>query len=80
MFCQYHYHANQSSGSSALNHIRGNDSSSSNRPYMLLVNTHDPAWKMNHNTGYTVDIEVAVYGGNDQYTYTTQFGEFGANP
>ena len=80
MFCQYHYHANQSVGSSTLTHIAGNDISSSNRPYMVLVNTHDPAWKMNHNTGYTVDIEVAIYGGNDQYTYTTQFGEFGANP
>ena len=34
-------------------------------------------WKMNHNTGYTMDIEVAMYGGNDQYTYTTQFGNFG---
>ena len=80
MFCQYHYYANQSSSSSTLNHIAGNNSASSNRPYMLLVNTHDPAWKMNHSGGYTQDIEVAIYGGNDQYTYTNQFGKFGANP
>ena len=80
MFCQYHYHANSSSGTSALTHIRGNSSASSNRPYMVLVNTHDPAWKMNHNTSYVQDIEVAIYGGNNQYTYTTQFGQFGANP
>ena len=80
MFCQYHYHANQASNSSTLTHIAGNSQSSSNRPYMLLVNTHDPAWKMNHSGGYVQDIEVAIYGGNDQYTYTRQFGYFESNP
>ena len=38
----------------------GNSGSSSNRPYMVLVNTHDPAWKMNHSSGYVLDIEVAI--------------------
>ena len=80
MFCQYYYWATSSASIANLTHMYGNSGSSSNRPYMVLVNTHDPAWKMNHNTSYVQDIEVAIYGGNNQYTYTTQFGQFGANP
>ena len=64
--------ANSNPNSSSLTHMYGNSGSSSNRPYMVLVNTHDPAWKMNHNSGYTLDIEVAVYGGNLGYTFTTE--------
>ena len=58
----------------------GNSGASSNRPYMELVNTSDPAWKMSHNGGYTLDIEVAIYGGVTGFTYTTEFGNFTTNP
>ena len=80
MYCQYYYMANSNPNSSSLTHMYGNSGSSSNRPYMVLVNTHDPAWKMNHNSGYTLDIEVAVYGGNLGYTFTTEYGNFTTNP
>ena len=63
MFCQYHYHANSSASSSSLTHMYGNSAASSNRPYMILQNTHDPAWTMAHNGGYIQDIEVQVWGG-----------------
>lgn len=78
-FCEYVYTNNSSVGSAALNNIRGNSSASSNRPYMVL-NGQLPAWKMNHGGGYILDIEVAMYGGKEGYTYTTEYGNFGANP
>ena len=80
MFCQYYYQANSSAGTSSLNHMYGNNSASSNRPYMNLQNTHDPAWVMTHNGGYRQDIEVAIYGGAPGYTYITEFGDFTTNP
>ena len=80
MYCQYYYMANSSPNSSSLTHMYGNSGSSSNRPYMVLVNTHDPAWKMNHNSGYRLDIEVAIYGGANGFTYTEEFGDFAGNP
>ena len=58
----------------------GNSGSSSNRPYMNLQNTHDPAWLMSHNGGYTLDIEVAIYGGGKGRTFTSGFGNFTTNP
>ena len=58
----------------------GNNGSSSNRPYMQLVNTSDPVWKMSHNGSYTLDIEVAIYGGAEGHTFTTEFGNFTTNP
>ena len=80
MFCQYYYHATSSGTSSTLTHMYGNSGSSSNRPYMNLQNTHDPAWLMSHNGGYTLDIEVAIYGGTESYTFTTEYGNFTTNP
>jgi hypothetical protein len=78
-FCEYYYNNNSSVNSAALTFIRGNNSASSNRPYMVL-NGQLPAWKMNHSGGYILDIEVAMYGGKESYTYTTEYGNFGANP
>ena len=80
MFCQYYYHANSSSSSSTLTHLYGNNGSSSNRPYMDVVNTHDPVWKMSHTGGYRQDIEVAIYGGSPGFTYATEYGDFTGNP
>jgi len=80
MFCQYYYHANSSSSSSTLVHLYGNSGGSSNRPYMNLQNTHDPAWLMSHSGGYIQDIEVAVYGGSWGRTATKEYGWFTSNP
>ena len=78
-FCEYIYTNNSGVSSEALSHIRGNSSASSNRPYMVL-NGQQPRWKMNHSGGYVLDIEVAMYGGKEGYTYTTEYGNFAANP
>tara|TARA_B100002019_G_scaffold40320_1_gene33753 strand:- start:161 stop:1414 length:1254 start_codon:yes stop_codon:yes gene_type:complete len=78
-FCEYYYTNNSSTGSGALTNIRGNSSASSNRPYMVL-NGQLPAWKMNHSGGYLLDIEVAMYGGKTNHTYTEEYGYFTANP
>ena len=78
-FCEYYYTNNQSLGSASLTHIRGNSSAGSNKPYMVL-NGQQPRWKMNHAGGYILDIEVAMYGGKTNHTYTTEYGSFGANP
>ena len=80
MFCQYYYWATSSASIANLTHMYGNSTSSSNRPYMQLVNTSDPVWKMSHNGGYTLDIEVAIYGGSESYTFTTEYGNFTSNP
>jgi len=80
MFCQYYYWATSSASIANLTHMYGNSGSSSNRPYMQLVNTSDPVWKMSHNGGYTLDIEVAIYGGSEGYTFTTEYGNFTSNP
>ena len=80
MYCQYYYMANSTPNSSSLTHMYGNSGSSSNRPYMNLQNTHDPAWLMSHNGGYRLDIEVAIYGGGNGFTYTEEFGDFAGNP
>ena len=78
-FCEYYYNNNSGVNSAALTHIRGNNGASSNRPYMVL-NGQLPAWKMNHSGGYVLDIEVAMYGGKEGYTYTTEYGNFATNP
>ena len=80
MYCQYYYHATSSGTGSTLTHMYGNSGSSSNRPYMNLQNTHDPAWLMAHNGGYRQDIEVAIYGGANAFTFTDEFGDFTTNP
>ena len=80
MYCQYYYMANSTPNSSSLTHMYGNSGSSSNRPYMNLQNTHDPAWLMSHNGQYRLDIEVAVCGGADGFTYTSEYGDFTTNP
>jgi len=79
MFCQYEYFTTSNGQTVNLTHLRGNSVSNSNRPYMAL-DSYDPCWKMNHTGTYTMDIEVALYGGKSGYTYTPEFGIFSTNP
>ena len=46
----------------------------------MVITSDDLCWKMNHSGTYTMDIEVAVYGGKSGYAYTPEFGNFTSNP
>ena len=81
MYCKYLYVMNSDNNAPTLTNIRGNTGSSSNRPFMELINTVDPVWKMNHAGGYLVDVCVNMYGGGEEgVTYSTSLSNFGANP
>jgi hypothetical protein len=57
-YCEYNYYRIDGNNASAqLDHIAGNGTKSSNRPYIEL-NDNVPEVKMDHNGGYTVKVAV----------------------
>jgi hypothetical protein len=78
-YCKYRHYQNSDDNSATLNHIHGNSSTNSNRPYMRL-NGQVPQWAMDHSGNYTMSITVDfVGGGRNNGTYTTRYGSYGAN-
>ena len=78
-YCKYRHYQNSDDNSATLNHIHGNSSTNSNRPYMRL-NGQVPQWAMDHSGNYTMTITVDfVGGGRNNGTYTTRYGSYAAN-
>ena len=78
-YCYYRITRDASTGANqvVVDHIRGNNGSGSNFPYMELYNG-EAAWLMDHATQYYVIVRVEVTGGSNGVTYTSR-GEYGSN-
>ena len=78
-YCYYSWSQDGENAGATLTHIHGNSGSSSNNPWMVLDGQH-PCWKTAHSTAYTYVIRVEITGGEDDLTFQSAVGGYGANP